>query len=178
MTSKKTALIGGKFTDEWKRAFAAVAHGRGISESALLTELVASVIGDSISASPAEAPTSRRRERTSFRYRPGDGRLLEARAKARGMPPATYLAMLVHAHVRSVAPMPVEEVRALKGAVAALSAVGRNLNQIARAANAGGQIDGSCLVTVREVADGVDELRRMVASLVRANLMSWEGANA
>jgi hypothetical protein len=51
------------------------------------------------------------------------------------MAPATYASVLTRVHLRSLAPLPREELLALKRTVAELWAIGRNLNQIARAAN-------------------------------------------
>ena len=49
-----------------------------------------------------------------IRLRPDDQILLRDRAAARGMPPATYVSVLTRAHLRSLAPLPKEELLALK----------------------------------------------------------------
>jgi len=69
-----------------------------------------------------------------IRLRPDDQILLRERAAARGMPPATYVSVLTRAHLRSLAPLPAEELLALKRTIGELGSIGRNLNQIARAA--------------------------------------------
>jgi Bacterial mobilisation protein (MobC) len=87
-----------------------------------------------------EAPTgagARRGARLMIRLRPDDQILLRERAAARGMPPATYVSVLTRAHLRSLTPLPQEELLALKRTLAELGSIGRNLNQIARAANQG-----------------------------------------
>jgi hypothetical protein len=71
------------------------------------------------------------------RIRTGDQLLLRERAAARGMACATYVSVLVRSHLRAVAPLPKDELIALKRAVGELGAVGRNLNQITRAMNPG-----------------------------------------
>ena len=76
------------------------------------------------------------------RLAPEDRILLSDRATARGMPSATYVSVLVRSHLRNLAPLPKEELLALKRSVAELGAIGRNLNQIARAANQGGKPAG------------------------------------
>ncbi len=53
------------------------------------------------------------------------------------MPPATYVSVLTRAHLRSLAPLPAEELLALKRTLGELGSIGRNLNQIAHAANLG-----------------------------------------
>ena len=72
-----------------------------------------------------------------IRLRPDDQILLRERAAARSMPPATYVSVLTRSHSRSLAPLPAEELLALKRTLAELGSIGRNLNQIARAANQG-----------------------------------------
>ena len=51
--------------------------------------------------------------------------------------PATYVSVLTRAHLRSLAPLPKEELLALKRTLTELGIIGRNLNQIAHAANQG-----------------------------------------
>jgi len=48
---------------------------------------------------------------------------------------ATYLTILAPSHLRGVAPLPKEELLALKRSIAELAAIGRHLNQIARVLN-------------------------------------------
>ena len=72
-----------------------------------------------------------------IRLRPDDQILLRERAAARGMPPATYVSVLTRSHLRSLAPLPAEQLLAFKHAIGELGSIGRNLNQIARAANQG-----------------------------------------
>jgi hypothetical protein len=72
-----------------------------------------------------------------------DRLLLDARAEARGMRPATYASVLLRAHLRQLAPLPKDELLALKRSVAELGAIGRNINQIARALSGGGELRGS-----------------------------------
>ena len=75
--------------------------------------------------------------RLYVRLRSEDHLLLRERAIGRGMAAATYASFLLRAHLREVTPMLDRELAELKRSVAALGAIGRNLNQIARAANRG-----------------------------------------
>jgi hypothetical protein len=79
-------------------------------------------------------------KRVYVRLRDDDRLLLEARAAARGMRPATYLSVLTRAHLRELIPLPKEELLALKRSIGELGSIGRNINQIAKAANEGGTI--------------------------------------
>jgi hypothetical protein len=56
------------------------------------------------------------------------------------MASATYVSVLVRSHLRSLAPLPKDELAALKRAVGELGAVGRNLNHVARAINQGARV--------------------------------------
>jgi hypothetical protein len=88
----------------------------------------------------ATAPDKVSREtRLYVRLAAEDWRLLKERSSARGLPSATYVSLLVRAHLRGVAPLPKTEYLALKQSVVELTGIGRNLNQIARVANQGGR---------------------------------------
>ena len=124
-----------------------------------------------------ESPTgarSLRGARLMIRLRPDDQILLRERAAGRGMPPATYVSVLTRAHLRSLAPLPQEELLALKRTLAELGSIGRNLNQIARAANRGqlvtspGRDDLTAMLRVCGTLS--DSLKRVLL----ANLRSWE----
>jgi hypothetical protein len=89
--------------------------------------------------------------------------------------PLLMFSVLVRAHLRSLTPLPKEELTALKRSVAELGALGRNLNQIARAVNQGerapppGRGD---VVTMLRIAEA---LRDRFKKLLKANELSWTG---
>ena len=83
-----------------------------------------------------------RASRLSVRLRPEDEILLHERAAARRMRVATYVSVLTRAHLRSLAPLPKEELLTLKRTVSELGGIGRNLNQIARAMHQGDRATG------------------------------------
>lgn len=173
------AKIGMWTSPEKKEKFTALAAARGMSETALLSLLVDHVL-ETNPAPTAPAPDEgASTDRITLRLRPGDRPLVDARAAARGMKASSYLVALVRAHVRSTAPLPTDELNTLKVTLGELSAVGRNLNQIARAANAGGGAGAlrGLLKDLESVGKRVDQVRREVAELVRVNLMSWESGD-
>jgi hypothetical protein len=67
-------------------------------------------------------PTRRatRDTRLYVRIRTDDQRLLKERAAARSMAPATYVSVLVRAHLHDIAPLPKDELLAFKRSVAEL----------------------------------------------------------
>ncbi len=86
------------------------------------------------------------------------------------MPAATYIAALVRAHLRALAPLPGEEVRS----IAELSAIGRNLNQIARVAHQTGRIAGPDRDNLRSMLKVCEAMREHIKELVKANRATWE----
>lgn len=115
-----------------------------------------------------------RSTRLTVRLRPDDETLLRVRAAARGMASATYLSVLTRAHLRSLAPLPKEELQALKRSVSELGSMGRNLNQIARAANQGDRVADPGREELRAMLRICEALRDHVKGLIAANLKSWE----
>lgn len=154
--------------------------------SLVLRELQAILSDDSIPRGCGSGSTavrgqcSRRREPTSSLYvrmRKEDRLLLHERAAARGMASATYASVLVRAHLRSLAPLPKDELVALKQAVSELSAIGRNLNQIARAASSGARV-GVGHEEFRAILKICEALRDRTKSLIKANAASWASGHA
>jgi hypothetical protein len=103
---------------------------------------------------------------------------LHERAEARGVASATYISVLVRSHLRSLAPLPKDELIALKRAVSELGAVGRNLNQIARAANEGSRILGVGREDFRAILKICEALRDHTKNLIKANAASWATGHA
>jgi hypothetical protein len=99
--------------------------------------------------------------------------LLRDRAEARGMAPATYISVLMRAHLRSLAPLPKEELLALKHAIGELGSIGRNLNQMAHAANQGRLVTSPGRNDLELMLRVCETLRDGVKALLKANLKSW-----
>jgi len=162
---------------ETKERFGVVAAQLGLSESALLKRLVelnlqsTQVAVADIPRSPANAA---RGARLYVRLRPEDHLLLRERATARGMPAATYVTMLVRAHLRALAPIPDREMAGVERAIAALGIIGRNLNQIARAANQAGRMTGPSSQDQQAILRACTALRDHMREFVKANRATWE----
>jgi hypothetical protein len=90
------------------------------------------------------------------------------------MAPATYVSVLTRAHLRSLAPLPREELLALKRTVGELGAIGRNLNQIVPAANQGDPVDGPGMQEAQLMLRICGALRDHVKALLPANPRSWQ----
>jgi hypothetical protein len=171
----------------------AIAERDLVTESAWLKRLVIREIRASDAAIdgrgeiPLETDIHRTRETRTptgdckpvyVRFRDEDRLLLDARAAARGMRPATYVSVLTRAHLRSLTPLPKEEYLALKRSIAVLESIGRNINQIAKAANQGDRIPDSTGAEFRAMLKICVALRDNTKALLKANQISWETGHA
>jgi hypothetical protein len=89
------------------------------------------------------------------------------------MATATYAAFLIRAHLRHAAPIPQTEYLALKEAILELTAIGRNLNQIARAVNADEKVCPPGRAAVRAMVRVAKGLRHRFKALLEANERTW-----
>ncbi len=105
-----------------------------------------------------------------------DQLLLRERAAARGIAPATYVSVLTRAHLRSLAPLPKEELLALKRTLTELGIIGRNLNQIAHAANQGQLVISPGRDDLTAMLRVCLTLRDNLKRVLLANLKSWQGS--
>jgi hypothetical protein len=185
-----------RVASETKERVHALAEQQLITESVWLKRLVAAAlrdapgddsvptrdrrVGRSISRNAVLEPEEEEAPgmRVCIRLRPDDRLLLRERASARGMPSATYVSVLLRAHLRNLAPLPKDELVTLKRAVAELGAVGRNLNQIARAANSGNRVVGPTREDLRAILKVCEVMRDNVKRLIRANVNAWEIGHA
>jgi len=171
------AFIQCRVTPAIKALVRTLAQRDHITESALLKQLLEMVLRSSEAAglpTLAEQPKTPRDLRLYVRLDPNDRLLLNERAAARGMPPATYVAVLARSHLRNLVPLPKQELLALRSAVAELGAIGRKLNQIARAMNQGGRVAGPGRDELRTMLQVGSALRDHVKSLLAENAKSWD----
>jgi hypothetical protein len=176
-------LISARVAEETKRRVHEAARAQLLTESIWLRKVVEAALQASGSTSSASPLGSSPRDhgaskRVYVRLRAEDRLLLCERAAARGMPAATYLSVLARSHLRDLAPLPREELQALKRSVAELGAIGRNLNQLARAANEGGRTAAANLGDLRVFLKVCEGLRDHVKGLIKVNLGSWRSGHA
>jgi hypothetical protein len=166
-----------RVTQETKDRLRAIANERQITESALLKRVVENALlaAVGVAAASVARPVEQvaRGARLYVRLRPEDHLLLRERATGRGMAAATYASFLLRSHLRAVTPMPDRELAELKRSVAALGAIGRNLNEIARTVNHG-RASGASVEDLRQLLRACEALRGHVKRLVNANKDSWE----
>jgi uncharacterized protein (DUF1778 family) len=176
----ESAFIGFRVTPEVKALLQAVADREQVSVSAVARQLVetmlrSQLLPSAVRVEPTDQPS--RDARLSIRLDPEDRMMLTSRAAARGMRSATYVSVLVRAHLRNLTPLPAGELAALKRSIAELRALGNNLNQMARAIHQGGHaIPGRAeLGAMLKIAEG---LRDHFKALLIANEKSWSQGHA
>jgi hypothetical protein len=188
-----TEFLKARVSPEIKLQLKAVADREFLSEAAWLKRLVLREIracnatrGSEDESSGAEGIRRPGREERPpkgcakpmlVRLRDEDKLLLDARAEARGMRPATYASVLLRSHLRQLTPLPKDELLALKHSIAMLASIGRNINQIAKAANQGGQMPDSAGAEFRAMLKICVALRDNTKGLLKANENSWSTGN-
>lgn len=171
-------FIAARVSSETKARVKMLATKRPLSESALLKDLLELTLGGP--AVPELEDAERvcrvvRAARLNVRLRPDDQLLLGERAAARRMPAATYVSVLVRAHLRHLTPLPKDELLALNRSVAELGAIGRNLNQIVRATVQIAEPRRSDVLAMLKVCEA---LRDHVKTLLKENAVSWKAGYA
>jgi Bacterial mobilisation protein (MobC) len=166
---------------EAKERFGRIAGNEGLSESALLRRIVETTV---VAGGPADSNAGSTSERVvssgrvSVRLRQDDLALLRERATARDLPTSTYISYLVRAHLRAQTPLPTAELEALKRSVAEIGAIGRNINQIARAVNQQQWPEGPSQHYLLQMIRVLTGMRDHIKSLINANLASWSTGHA
>jgi hypothetical protein len=186
-----TQILKTRVTPVTKARVLEITQGELLTEAVWLRRLVAKELRESqassapslgateghVAVTTARGQCSKDRGRAArlyVRVRREDRLLLHERAVARGMVSATYLSVLLRSHLRALTPLPKDELAALKRAVGELGAVGRNLNQIARAANQGVRVAGPGREEFRAILKICEALRDHTKDLIKANTASWE----
>jgi hypothetical protein len=171
-----SSCIQCRIDPQLKLRLRALALQQGLTESGLLKRWVIAAVGlaPANDAGMLAVEPVGPRARVYVRLRPGDHAMLRERAANRGLPSATYVSMLVRAHLRGVPPLPDCELAELRNSVAALGAVGRNLNVIARVAHQTGRIDGLSTHSLRGILTVFDRLRIHFKAVIETNIASWE----
>jgi len=173
-------FIAARVTPEMKSLLRVLAEREQKTESAVVRQLLEVVLRTSTVSEIRlldEMPRSNRDIRLYVRLDPNDRLLLTERAAARCVPPATYVAALVRSHLRGITPLLKEERDALDRVVAELTAVGRNLNQVARVLNRGQSV-APRRDDVQAMLRICGALRDHVKALLAANEKSWNQGHA
>jgi hypothetical protein len=172
-----------RLSSETKSRFTALAARHRLSESALLAKLVDEVLKSN--GAPAREQSAHGAEhgldaraamddRITLRLRHGDRMLAAELACARGMKTGSYLAMLVHNHVRGSAELPPNELDLLKATGAQLAALGRQLRRFGMPNDLTEPLASELRDAIAAARREVEAAREATAAVVRRNLLSWE----
>jgi len=179
---RRDHYIKTRVPEHTKQRVQELANQRLLTESIWLRQVIeaelqkAATTSESVPTPPPErGPTGRR---IAVRLLPGDALLLKERATARRTAPATYVSILVRSHLRQLAPLPKDELRAFREQVRELRVIGRNINQIARAMNRGEIDEPNVREDLRSFVTLGMAMRESTRALLKANSKSWEAGHA
>jgi hypothetical protein len=113
-------------------------------------------------------------DRITLWVRKGDRALAAERAQSRGLKTASYLALLIHNHVRDAAVLPLNELDQIKVTVARLAALGWQLRMFGMPNTLPEPVAPDLGQAIARVRREVEEAREAAAAIVRRNLISWE----
>ena len=161
-----------------KTRFRAMAQARGLSESELLRAVVLAVTGEDSLPSPATpdrpAPETTESNRMTVRLPRFLLDATQARAKSQGMAPSRWVAALVQSNLSRQPVMTEAELLELRASNRELAAIGRNLNQVAKALNESfHQSDRVKIETLNALAASLEQQRQSIRDLVRASQQTW-----
>ncbi|MGF6346762.1 hypothetical protein [Variovorax sp. W2I14] len=183
----KTSLSGRvtatRVPPETRARFAALAARHHLSVSTLLAKMVDEVLKtngqNSLDSGGQRLPHESQSDasmagRITLRLRKGDRALAAHRAHSRGMKTGSYLALLIHNHVRDAAVLPPNELDQIKVTNAQLAALARQLRTFGMPNTQSEPVAPDLDETIASVRREVEEARKATAAVVRRNLISWE----
>lgn len=157
-----------------KTEFVTLAKANDHTESSMLKLLINAFLkkNPSLETTPTESIATD--AKLTFWLGSREKKSIEDLAQQRGLKPSPYMRGLVRAHISNRPSFSDQELVALKEANRQLAAIGKNINQIARALNT--SLDNAHLARAQEldqIRELVDNHRKAVANMVRENLKSW-----
>jgi hypothetical protein len=169
-----SSVIGTRVPPETKARFAALATRHELSESGLLAKMVNEVLKFNSAGTGDSTTDGVAADRITLRLRKGDRALAAERAHSRGMKTASYLALLIHNHVRDAAVLPRNELDQIKVTGARLAALERQLRMFGVPCTQPEPVVLDLSEAIALVRREVEVAREATAAIVRRNLISWE----
>jgi hypothetical protein len=182
MPSKKP-LLSARIEPALKSSFDQRAASLNMTTASLLEKLVEAFLQkpqpEPTALAKAEPPVEGKvKTWVDVPLAPSEGKALEELAREMGWPKSKYLAQLFRVHLSSEPRFSEKEMLELRQVTMQLSALGRNVNQIARALNISLDHANQAHAVQWETMHKVIELHRQyVKRLVKGNLDYWEGSN-
>jgi len=171
------AVLKTTVDNDTKERFHEIALSQGMTEAELLRSVVLMLV-DQQEVS-ADAIVLRPDNTKSSRITVGiPGFLVDAvktRASSKGMAVSRWVAALVQSNVTGQPVMTDKELLALQASGRELAAIGRNVNQIAKALNiAFEETDRVKLKLLSELSQVIDDNRSVIRALVRTSQNAWD----
>lgn len=166
-----------RVTPEVKAKWQVFCKSRGVSESDMLAMMIEKVTGETILETRFESAEAEAREKKiTIRMNADDFARVQERSLAEGFPNKTnWVTQLVLSTVDNAPVFTTEEVNAVRASNRELSAIGRNLNQIARQLNI--EFRDSDRLTkdsIEQLASKIDEHKTLVSTLLDKSQKRWD----
>ncbi|MGK6309746.1 hypothetical protein [Variovorax sp. DT-64] len=180
--TSRSSVIGVRVASDKRARIAALAAHHQLSASGLLAKMIEEVLqtnGTPVHQAGEQRPRQKwtidgvQEDRVTLRLRHGDRMLAAERACARGMKTGSYLAMLVHNHVRGSAVLPPNELDQLRATCARLAALGRQLQRFGMPNIVSEPLASELRDAIAAARREVEAAREATAAVVRRNLTSW-----
>ena len=176
-TDRLTELIRARVEPALKTAFKKHAKNRKLKESELLRRLVLRELGmddDGQTIDVDPEPASVAPDRLTVRLAPVVMEAAKTKAKSQGMPPSRWVSALVQSNVTRHPVLLTDELRGVLASNRELAAIGRNINQIAKAINeAFHETERVRLDALAEVATAINQNKSAIRVLVQARKQAW-----
>src|SRR5262249_18381756 len=136
-------------------------------------EMAVETAGDIPVAPSQSTERVRRCCRVSVRLRPDDGLLVWHCAGKHRVSMSAYLARIIRDHAQAGLPLPAAALEALEASNDEVNAIGRRLNEIARALNSGEHVASLSRTDQKTLLAALVRLRDRVSAVISANATSW-----
>lgn len=176
MATRKLKAITAWVSQEIKDDFSLNAKKNGTTDSKLLALLVNTFLKRNPlpQGKVDDTEEGKKVRRVEIGLTANQAEELNKRSVPMGMSGNAYVAALLRTHVKHAPYFSEEELNALREANRQLAALGKNVNQIARALNT--SLDNADLARAAEldqVRQEVEQHRQAVANMVRQNMKAW-----
>ena len=176
-TDRLTKTIIARVEPDLKAAFKKHVKSRKLKESELVRRLILRELGmddegHTIEADPELASVTP--DRLTVRLAPVVMEVTKTKAKSQGMPPSRWVSALVQSNVTRHPVLLTDELRGVLASNRELAAIGRNINQIAKAINeAFHETERVRLDALAEVAKAINHNKSAIRVLVQARKQAW-----
>lgn len=169
--------VEARLTDAEKHAWSQFCQANGLRESEMLRRMIQRVAGiyAEIEAPASEDQQETRTRKLTIRLSPSQEKQLSRRAQAEGYPNRTsWVTAMVLAELHNEPVLTDAEVGALRESNRELAAIGRNLNQVAKALNVEfRESDKLKLAGIEAMAARIEQHREQVAGLLSRSMNRW-----